>query len=121
MRKLLSKVSTVLRIGYCILIIYIPILRYGNCKKVSTNGILHCLLPGSKKTSKKGRIPFLIKVFFQTTYWHVRNGKRGRDILHTKIPGMYQSIFEREVLEPRLLFNMVDCLTYLHYQIAPFN
>ena len=33
MRKLLSKVSTVLRIGYCILIIYIPILRYGNCTK----------------------------------------------------------------------------------------
>ena len=75
MRKLLSKVSTVSRIGYCILIIYIPILRYGNCKKVATNGILHCLLPG-RTNKKKGRIPFLIKVFFQTTYWHVRNGKR---------------------------------------------
>ena len=110
MRKLLSKVSTVLRIGYCILIIYIPILRYGNCKKFPQMEY-YIAYYQAVLTSKKGRIPFLIKVFFQTTYWHVRNGKRGRDILHTKIPGMYQSIFERELLESRLLFQFDNLFT----------
>ena len=42
MCKLLSKGNVVLRIGYSILIIYIPILRFGKWQKVSTNGILHC-------------------------------------------------------------------------------
>ena len=64
MRKLLSKVSTVLRIGYCILIIYIPILRYGNCTKFPQMEY-NIAYYKAVITSKKVRIPFLIKVFFK--------------------------------------------------------
>ena len=44
MCKLSTKGSMELRIGnICVLIIYIPIFRFGNCKKVPANGILHCM------------------------------------------------------------------------------
>ena len=44
MCKLSTKGSMKLRIGnICVLIIYIPIFRFGNCKKVPANGILHSI------------------------------------------------------------------------------
>ena len=76
MCKLSTKGSMELRIGnICVLIIYIPIFRFGNRKKFPQ--MEYYIVYSCRKVvidrSSQNAFVFSSKVFSNDVYWHVRN------------------------------------------------
>ena len=105
MCKLSTKGSMELRIGnICVLIIYIPIFRFGNCKKFPQ--MEYYIVYSCRKVvidrSSQNAFVFSSKVFSNNVYWHVKNWKRSWYFAHRN--SWNASInFRRRILESRPL------------------